>query len=65
MIRSEAWTYLDNLVSRRKSLELRSMIGGGYCAVINGYNFGTGDSCREAFVAALRDTKKRRKLDAR
>ena len=65
MIKSSAWAYLDSLVSRRKSLELRSMNGGGYSCVINGYNFGTGDSCREAFVEAMKDVKKRRKLDSR
>lgn len=65
MIDVRAWRYLDSLVSRRKSLELRSMNGGGYSCVINGYNFGTGDSCRDAFVKAMKDVKKRRKLDAR
>lgn len=60
-----SWTYLDSLVSRRKTLEFRSIPGGGYCAVINGYNYGIGNTCRAAFSAATKEAKKRRKLDSR
>lgn len=65
MVKTSAWQYLDKVVSRRRSLEIRGTIGGGYSVCLNGYHFGIGQSCRAAFLNAIIDAKKRRKMDAR
>lgn len=65
MIKANLWNYLDSIVTRRRTVEFRSKITGGYCVIINGHNFGLGASCKSAFLDAVVDAKKRRKFDAR
>lgn len=65
MIKAGVWQYLEAVIDRKKSVELKGMIGGGYAACINGFHFGVGDSAREAFLDAARESKRRRKFDAR
>lgn len=63
MAKVSAWTYLESLLARRRTLELRTIANGGFSATVNGFYYGIGKSPRAAVLDAVRTFKDMRRRD--
>ena len=60
VVKTNAWSYIDAMVTQRKSVTFKRVDLGGYAVILNGYNFGLGSTCKSALMDAIAETKKRR-----